>query len=74
MVDYILINHCSRGFLWTSLLEGHGKPHYILTSNGEAHRVSPGVKFRVHFTLNHHVRGNSGNAKERLYFQNENMF
>ncbi|EOY16910.1 Uncharacterized protein TCM_035906 [Theobroma cacao] len=22
-------------------LEGHGKPHYILTSNGEARRVSP---------------------------------
>ncbi|EOY31685.1 Uncharacterized protein TCM_038736 [Theobroma cacao] len=32
-----------RGFLWISLLEGYGKPHYILTSNGEGRRVSPGI-------------------------------
>ncbi|EOX94233.1 Uncharacterized protein TCM_003770 [Theobroma cacao] len=56
----------NTGVPWTNLLEGHGKLHYIITSNGEARRVSPGVKLRVHFTPNHHVKGNSANAKERL--------
>ncbi|EOY14298.1 Uncharacterized protein TCM_033643 [Theobroma cacao] len=62
------------GFPWTSLLEGYGKPRYILPQYERRKWITPEANtFRVHFTPNRQVRVNSANAKERLCFQNKNI-
>ncbi|EOY26574.1 Uncharacterized protein TCM_028403 [Theobroma cacao] len=55
------------GFSWTSLLEGHSKPRYILPPYEKRGWITPEANtFRVHFTPNHHMRVNSANANEWL--------